>query len=148
MSLTHLFNLLDTILGPGYTTVINSTCDCADGLDFDSLVRAGIDASQVNQSLAYFNILQSQSQPGITWAVTNTSKVLTISNMIAAVNVCGGNGVNYPLVCVTNMGQHRQVSVSAQYMTDGTSASIALSSAIVVQDNGPADNVKFEVYRD
>lgn len=43
------------------------------------------------------------------------------------------------MICITTMANHHNVLVSAGFMTDGTSASIALSSSTVIKDQGPAN---------
>ncbi|KAJ3298045.1 hypothetical protein HDU79_000896 [Rhizoclosmatium sp. JEL0117] len=129
----------DTIEGLGFTVDISSTCDCASGIDAAALAAVGVDSSQANATVA--NFLQLNQKMGLTFGVVHDDTSVTISNVFSGVDLCGGNDANtyLPLVCSTTMQNHQVALLEIQFMTDGTSASIAPNIVNLVSSQGPAD---------
>ncbi|KAJ3071646.1 hypothetical protein HDU98_005005 [Podochytrium sp. JEL0797] len=129
----------DTIQGPGFTAKISSTCKCATGVDPVSLTAAGVDSSQANATAQ--NFLAMDQKMGLTFGVTSDNISVNISNAFSGVDLCGGSGVNLflPLVCSTVLSNHNAALLEIQFMTDGTSASIAPNTVTFLSNTGPAD---------
>ncbi|KAJ3241654.1 hypothetical protein HDU78_001725 [Chytriomyces hyalinus] len=155
-SLISPLNDGDTIQGLGFSADISTVCHCSTGFDAASFAAAGVDKSQAEAVLeAYRNL---KKQPGITFGTIIQNDSLVISNVFSGYPVCGGNNPgkrNLPLVCSTTISNHQALMVEIEFMTDGTTASIApnivnpmyivstadikrwLSFAIVKMTNGP-----------
>ncbi|KAJ3013806.1 UNVERIFIED_CONTAM: hypothetical protein HDU68_000532 [Siphonaria sp. JEL0065] len=115
----------DTIKGLGFSADISTVCKCASGLTPDALSAAGVDISQANQILREFQKLSSE--PGMTFGTTFFNNSIKISNVFSGYGLCGGKGPNliFPLVCSTTINNHQTRLLEIQFMTDGTTASIA-----------------------
>ncbi|KAJ3094668.1 hypothetical protein HK100_006065 [Physocladia obscura] len=129
----------DTVLGPGFTVDIYTTCSCANGVDPESLIDAGVDPSQGTATAS--NFFKLNQKMGLTFGMVNSSQEITISNVLSGVDLCGGNGNNtlYPLVCSTVLNNHQSATLEIQFMTDGTTASIAPNTVSLVESTGQAD---------
>ncbi|KAJ3201784.1 hypothetical protein HDU82_007877 [Entophlyctis luteolus] len=138
-SLISSLNNGDTIQGPGFTADISTTCECSTGLDVASLVAAGVDAAQGNAT--YNNFASLQGKTGITFGLVHDLESITISNVLSGFNTCGGVATVpfLPLVCSTRIYNHMNAVLEIQFMTDGTTASIAPNTVSLVELSGPAD---------
>ncbi|KAJ3235508.1 hypothetical protein HDU81_000388 [Chytriomyces hyalinus] len=113
----------DTIIGMGFSAEIQSKCMCATGVSASAFIRAGMDASQAEQIVVKF--LELDSDPGLTFGVTYTNSSVIVSNALSGFSVCGGYRKVLPLVCSTTISNHQSLMVEIEFMTDGTTASIA-----------------------
>ncbi|KAJ3243463.1 hypothetical protein HDU78_000413 [Chytriomyces hyalinus] len=113
----------DTIIGMGFSAEIQSKCRCATGVSASAFTRAGIDASQAEQVVDKFKELGSD--PGLTFGVTHTNDSVIVSNAFSGYNLCGGYRKVLPLICSTTISNHQSLMVEIEFMTDGTTASIA-----------------------
>ncbi|KAI9342020.1 hypothetical protein BDR26DRAFT_859944 [Obelidium mucronatum] len=129
----------DTIVGLGFTVDILSTCKCSGGVDVESFTDAGVDATQANITVQ--NFLAMNQKMGLTFSMVHDNNTITLSNVFSGVNLCGGAGANMflPLVCSTVMTNHQAAELEIEFMTDGTTASIAPNIVTLVSTLGTAD---------
>ncbi|KAJ3354685.1 hypothetical protein HDU83_004907 [Entophlyctis luteolus] len=112
----------DKILGPGFSAEISTSCTCASEVSASAFVAAGVDESQANDVVDKF--MQLNMSLGVTFGVTTGNGSVKISNTLSGVEICGGLR-NNPLICSTIITNHLSIIVENEFMTDGTTASIA-----------------------
>ena len=105
----------------------------------EDLILAGVDASQVDLSLALykafngsvgmtFGIITEPDDSTVLAAESAPEKhKLVISNILSGYGLCGTDNKKQelPMVCSTTIGNHETAMLEVKFMTDGTTASIA-----------------------
>jgi len=114
-----------TIVGSGYSINISTSCSCAASYSSTDLVTAGVDSTIVSSYIAGLNSL-GYSQGMVSYMTLN-GDAINITQSLTATGQCGGVSSSSPpvLVCQTSMFNHRQVTAVMEYITDGTTSSIA-----------------------
>ncbi|KAJ3087950.1 hypothetical protein HK100_008194, partial [Physocladia obscura] len=129
----------DTIMGLGFTVDIKTTCRCANGIQPEELVSAGVDNTQGNAvNNAYLNL---DNEQGLTFGTVFKNNSLVISNVFSGFELCGTNSLEtpLPLVCSTVLDNHQQAMLQISFMTDGTTSSIAPNVVTFLYPIGQAD---------
>lgn len=98
-------------------------------------LTSGMDPWQVKSMIQKYRAFNNT--PGIVFGVNSTinpsnqsdpaTNFLTITNIFSGYAICGASGSDFPMMCTTNFTNHYNALVEAQFMTDGTSASIAVN---------------------
>ncbi|KAJ3021016.1 UNVERIFIED_CONTAM: hypothetical protein HDU68_009864 [Siphonaria sp. JEL0065] len=119
----------DTILGQGFQMIIASTCQCTD-VASPYVIQSNIMSLQEQKTM--LTALQNLSTP---FLIAFESAVITDSNMtthaaIGNMQICGGVSDTVVPVCQTSVGGFQDSRVAATFMTDGTTASIALVNSV------------------
>ena len=105
----------------------------------EDLILAGVDASQVDLSLALYKAFNGSV--GMTFGIITEPDdsvadgaepsmeryKLVISNILSGYGLCGTDNKKQelPMVCSTTIGNHETAMLEVKFMTDGTTASIA-----------------------
>ncbi|KAI9351332.1 hypothetical protein BDR26DRAFT_929801 [Obelidium mucronatum] len=119
----------DTILGQGFQMLVATNCQCTD-VSSPIVIQEHIMNMQEQKTI--MTALQNLSVPFImtfdSITATNTSfgSYSTIGNM----QICGGISDYVVPICYTTVGGFQDASVAATFMTDGTTASIALVNSV------------------
>ncbi|KAJ3210299.1 hypothetical protein HDU67_005418 [Dinochytrium kinnereticum] len=117
----------DTIMGPGYTAYISSVCECHNISD-STTVEGGLITVQdqralmtaTNEKDVPFSLLTN------TMSLMNNGSQLVMRTVHGNVPNCGGFHVEMMPICTTTISKFRNTEVLATFLTDGTTASIAL----------------------
>jgi hypothetical protein len=115
----------DTIVGDGYTIEVKTSCQCSQ-LDTVSNMLANDAPYQNGVVFTDPNATGAQSANisiASSVALTSDKSAIKIRSVILNSPVCGGSAA--APVCTTLFSNHTKASVLIQYMTDGTTASIA-----------------------
>ncbi|KAI9342013.1 hypothetical protein BDR26DRAFT_859936 [Obelidium mucronatum] len=133
----------DTIQGLGFSADISSVCKCATALTSAALVAAGVAPSQVERTIQEYQ--KMNNEPGLTFGTLLVNDTVQISNVFSGYGLCGGKGANLvmPLVCSTTISNHQIMMLEIQFMTDGTTASIAPNIVRPLYSIGRADVKKW-----
>ncbi|KAI9337892.1 hypothetical protein DFJ73DRAFT_646329 [Zopfochytrium polystomum] len=133
------FNDGDTIQGPGFTAEISSRCVCARNATQRDLENAGVDPSQSVAHLTYYRAKSNYA--GMSFGVLRNGDRIRISNVIMGYPLCGGASevADFPMVCLTDVYNHRNALVDILFRTDGSVSSIAPNFVSIETDMGPAD---------
>ena len=130
----------DTILGSGFSIDISSRCGCQRLTAAAELVSAqGISLSDATD--LYNAYLTLNNSFGLANRVYSNSTDITIYSIISGATLCGGynSTSTFTPVCKTRMNNHMFADILVNYMTDGTTASIAIKSASILGTTGTAD---------
>lgn len=137
----------DIIEGPGFIVDIFTTCECTVENDPTSLIVNNVDSYQVNAMLQKYRAFNGT--PGMIFGLNATidpnnasdpnTNFMTITNIFTGYALCGADGVEFPMVCTTNFTNHYHAEVQAQFMTDGTPASIAVEDVNILETYEPAN---------
>ncbi|KAJ3032192.1 UNVERIFIED_CONTAM: hypothetical protein HDU68_000031 [Siphonaria sp. JEL0065] len=119
----------DTILGQGFQMIIASTCQCTDVAS--TYVIQGNIMNHIEQK-TMLTALQNLSTP---FLITFDSAIVTDSNItsyaaIGNMQICGGVSDSVVPICETSISGFQNANVAATFMTDGTTASIALVNSV------------------
>ena len=130
----------DTILGPGFTIDISSSCSC------QTVTSANDLHSSLNMTLSDATTLYNQystlyHQSGMASFLYSSSSQINVISILSGVHLCGGlNGtLMFVPVCNTTMQNHLFAEVLVTYMTDGTTASIAAKTVQIIKTGDAAD---------
>jgi hypothetical protein len=133
----------DTIYGIGYSMSIGTTCSCYNMTETE-MVDTGLVTSEDRQNLitstnstdSHFlylsNVWNSTEKEGISMNI-----------ILGNTQVCGGYSAELIPICTTRIYDTKDVEVASTYLTDGTTASIALVKQEQVSIN-PTKTVTFE----
>ena len=128
----------DTIVGDGYEIKLYTHCLCSYNESASSLVDIGLPASVADQfSTAAVNA-DRRNYYMTTHLEMNDTAIIVYNSMLNT-PLCGGlNTLNVP-ICKTEFYDHKQATILVEYMTDGTTASIAQKTAYTRDLVGDAD---------
>jgi hypothetical protein len=86
---------------------------------------AGVSSAHVQQEIEQYKTFNQSA--GLTFGISKQSDRLIISNILSGFNLCGQNAFkeNLPMVCTTEISNHKSAKLEVEFMTDGTTASIA-----------------------
>nr|KAJ3421773.1 hypothetical protein HK105_002330 [Polyrhizophydium stewartii] len=129
----------DKLVGEGFTADISTECRCAPTTDLTGLASVGVPANIAPTLLSELSVLGTVE--GMANAFINGTSSLKIITMLSHTYLCGGtNGTNpFVPVCFTEISNHRHATIMVQYMSDGTTASIAPRLVEVRTLSEPAD---------
>ncbi|KAJ3410406.1 hypothetical protein HDV05_003817 [Chytridiales sp. JEL 0842] len=116
----------NTIIGPGYQAIVSTSCNCGNLTDPTSNLNGEINNFDRNSILGTLN---STQLPFIYMSsVVNNSETQGYAQSIILGNtqLCGGYINSYIPICKTTITNATDVMVSSTFLTDGTTASIAL----------------------
>jgi hypothetical protein len=146
---THIFppQLVDTaydgssIVGPGFTTKVDTSCDCSNSLNAVHLVASGVDATYVSDMVHQVRRLGDLTGIVSSLEYNQTAETVTVVSLLVNVGVCGGRNATNPgiPVCTTVLSEHNNAVVLARYITDGTPASVAIAYVENRETLGKAD---------
>jgi hypothetical protein len=127
----------DTISGLGFSTEIYSECQCTAGLNVTDIqaVDSDLDDAAAELLLQAYHDLKAL---GIANHIDFKDNSTIVSTLIYGTRVCGGMSGTYVPLCKTTFYEHRKAVVQIEYMTDGTTASIAPKTISVRAELGPA----------
>ncbi|KAI8839608.1 hypothetical protein BC829DRAFT_492793 [Chytridium lagenaria] len=116
----------DTIVGPGYTAFINTHCDCYNVSDA-AVVEAGLLTPEDQRTLLN-GIIERDFPFAMVGRVMNqtTRGELNLTTIYGKLSTCGGYSSEFMSVCTTTISQFQNSQIMATFLTDGTTASIAL----------------------
>jgi hypothetical protein len=130
----------DTIVGNGYTIDILSNCYCSSDDSAASLESVGVPQadSALFQSAAHSiqsrNIFMTNSM-----AKFSSNNSVVVYTAFFNTPLCGGLNTTGTPVCTTVFSNHKNAIVQMEYMTDGTTASIAQKHVEVREEKDDAD---------
>ena len=115
--------------GKGYTIDIGTQCMCSASHLASDLEDVGVPAAYSAQISAQSQLL-TQNNVYIISTVEQPDADLKIHAIAVLVNtpLCGGLNMTSMPVCTTVFFNHHEAEVETEYMTDGTTASIALKT--------------------
>ncbi|KAJ3218779.1 hypothetical protein HDU67_004027 [Dinochytrium kinnereticum] len=124
----------DTIMGPGYSAYLSTACECHNVTD-SHVVAEGFITAQDQRALMVaidekdipFSLLSRAMN------LTNNDTDLTIRTVHGNVPNCGGFYSEMMPICTTAITKLRNSQVLATFLTDGTTASIALVNSEFIQ---------------
>ncbi|KAJ3252522.1 hypothetical protein HK103_001423 [Boothiomyces macroporosus] len=129
-----------TIEGPGYVASLLSTCACANSLNANDMEIAGVDPNVAPQMASQVSLLSNISGI-INYVEYVDHQTVNVTSILTGTQLCGQSipsNEPYP-VCVTTINNHLEALILVQFMTDGTSASIAPALSTIVSTGAPAN---------
>ena len=133
----------DTMTGNGYATTLLTECQCsANNTAVEIAAVSTLNATEADTLLTQFNKLSIVGFANYVKITDGAVPVVKITTMLAKSNVCGGMDNSFIPVCTTTFSEHKRVTVTATYMTDGTPASIAAKEVKIREYLGEA-NIKW-----
>ncbi|KAI8609527.1 hypothetical protein BC830DRAFT_1069800 [Chytriomyces sp. MP71] len=129
----------DTIVGGGFTMLLASSCDCIDAAG-PGVIQDGIMTLQDQQ--AFVQAFKNTSVPFLMRFSTTimTAANITSYSAVGNMQVCGGVVETVVPICQTSIFGFQDSTVQATFLTDGTTASIALVNS-VIQDIQPVTTI-------
>ena len=146
--MTGIVGAGDTIIGPGYSGYIDTSCKCMN-ISSPSMISNGILTLQDQQeAIKHINeispyLLVANTSGAV--ANSDVSNGIITHMIIGNVRLCGGYSFEYAPVCTTNMSSFTNADVASTFQTDGTTASISLVNSEVydVYSVQTASNAEF-----
>ncbi|KAI8854156.1 hypothetical protein BC829DRAFT_218902 [Chytridium lagenaria] len=116
----------DTIVGPGYTAFLNTHCECYNISD-TAVVEAGL-LTREDQKTLLSGAAERDYPFAMVGRIMNETAggELKMTTTYGKFSNCGGFFAEFMSVCTTTISQFRNSQVMAAFLTDGTTASIAL----------------------
>jgi hypothetical protein len=146
---THIFppQLADaaddgsSIVGRGFSTKVETVCDCSNSLSPEHLVASGVNSVFVSDMLSKVRELNRVVGLVSSLEYSAANETVKMVSLITNIGVCGGRNATNPgvPVCTTMLSEHSHAEVLARYITDGTPASIAIAYVEVREILGKAD---------
>ncbi|KAI8838721.1 hypothetical protein BJ741DRAFT_707156 [Chytriomyces cf. hyalinus JEL632] len=124
----------DTIVGPGFEMVIETLCQCMDIGEAEAVARGYL--TQADQRI----LLDWNRRPNVYPFVMHLSNInitgdsIVSSTAMGNTVVCGGYSKDILPICQTTISKIQDATVSSMFSTDGTTASIALVSTRVLEE--------------
>ncbi|KAJ3271452.1 hypothetical protein HDV01_006658 [Terramyces sp. JEL0728] len=134
--------MLTTVIhGDGFITTVSSSCICIANLNVPDLESLGYDTATAN---AIYSAAQPQdfSKPGFINNVAQPSADnITVTTILTGSTACAITAESiqlYPL-CTTQLYNHKNASISMEFATDGSSASVSPHNAKILKVGTPAN---------
>ena len=128
----------DTIVGDGFELKIFTHCECSANETAASLVEVGLPAS-VADAFSTATINADRRNYYMTMHIELNDTAVIIYNSLLNTPLCGGLDILSVPICKTDFYDHKSATILVEYMTDGTTASIAQKTAYTRTINGDAD---------
>ena len=130
----------DTIVGKGFVLNITTACFCSSNDGPSSLTDVGIPATHAAEFSAAGRGIRSRNL-FITNLVVNdpTNQEVHVHSALFNTPLCGGLNTTGTPVCQTTLHSHSHATIQMEYMTDGTTASIAQKDVRVREELDSAD---------
>jgi hypothetical protein len=127
-----------TIKGLGYSIDITTSCSCAHSMDPEDLQNNDLIGSEelANDLYSKYND-DTKAYVSMINKVAMNGKTMEVHTALTRTYLCGGTNSSFPPVpvCKTTFSNHKRILVMAEYMTDGTPASIALKRVTILPDD-------------
>ncbi|KAK5666795.1 hypothetical protein BDV3_005941 [Batrachochytrium dendrobatidis] len=128
----------DTIIGPGFVTSIHTSCLCSTK-NSTQLQSLGLSSSAVTDLLSNSATLGFNVGFASNVDLSDSTSNIKVQMLFTGVNVCGGQNATLVPLCTSVISNHSNAVVVVEYMTDGTTASVAPRSVDVRSVGSPAD---------
>ncbi|TPX32471.1 hypothetical protein SmJEL517_g04483 [Synchytrium microbalum] len=126
----------DGIVSSGFSTDVFTNCSCTPFANSTGFEVVGVPLSASSSLLSRWSAVTSPI--GFGNVILHNSSVVTIYSAFSGLPICGGNSTAFVPVCRTTFSNHSQAKVYTDYMTDGTTASIAQKTVELQNITGPA----------
>jgi hypothetical protein len=128
----------DTIVGDGFLLDILSDCQCSASHLPDDLESVGVPTANKQAFTDAYLAVNSRNIFMVS-ALEKNDTAIVATGMLVNTPLCGGLNMTGMPVCRTVFSNHRTAEVMVEYMTDGTTASIAQKFAFIRKETGEAD---------
>ena len=137
----------DTIVGNGFVLNVTTACFCSSDDEPASLTDVGIPASHAAEFSAAGRGIHSRNLFISNLVVNNQAEEkVHIHTALFNTPLCGGLNTTGTPVCETILHSHKYATVQMEYMTDGTTASIAQKDVRVREELADADLSKWAYF--
>jgi hypothetical protein len=130
----------DTIVGDGFLIDILTNCRCSVDDTVDSLKAVGVPDAQAASFRAEITGSDRRNWYLVNHLAHNGTDAMIVYSAVLNTALCGGYETTSTPICITDFSNHKKATIMMEYMTDGTTASIAQKFAFI-RDIGDAANV-------